>query len=297
MPRVLKVAAQQTSLAHSPSGAVDAHLMPGCSPEYCCVVTARAFLVRASASAGYHLTRVSTRLQTGHATQVAATDTVNSSNSSVEDVVTQPNALGGRQRDSMASSRNMEWPWTLAHLRSEPGRVLDFGSGNGFIALGAAFAGKDVVAVDLQPEQWSFGPHRIEYVQGDFNELEFETNSFDQILNCSSVEHVGLAGRYGATDDPDGDLRVMEKLARLLKPGGDMVLTIPVGLDAVIAPLHRIYGEKRLPLLLAHWQILKESYWAQLTDTRYEQVTREQALADPGSETYWALGLYVLGPR
>lgn len=226
-------------------------------------MTAREFLVRGTAFAGYQLIRASERLQ--------------------------PAALGG--------DREIEWAWTLTHIRQGGGRVLDFGSGNGMMALGALFAGNNVIAVDLLPEEYSFDPRGIDYVQGDFNELDFEPGSFDQILNCSSIEHVGLAGRYGSPDDPDGDLRAMEKMAGLLKADGNMVLTIPVGGDAIHAPNHRIYGEQRLPRLLERWEIREESYWAKPGGPRFEPVPREQALAEEGSASYYALGLFVVTPR
>jgi len=203
----------------------------------------------------------------------------------------------GPSTRTLAGDREVEWTWTLAHVRQGPGRVLDFGSGNGMMALGAWFAGNDVVAVDLESEHYPFHPHRIEYVRGDVNALQFERHSFDQIINCSSVEHVGLAGRYGSGNEPDGDLRAMENLARILKPDGDMVLTIPVGVDAVHTPLHRIYGEARLPRLLEHWKIREEAYWGKPAGDRFEPVTREQAFSDVGSRSYYALGLYVVTPR
>jgi SAM-dependent methyltransferase len=238
----------------------------------------RTFAVRATAFAGYHLTRLSDQLRVAPA----------------------PFGSGSGARPAqrtLSGDREIEWTWTLAHVRHVPGRVLDFGSGNGMMALGASFAGSDVVAVDLEPEQYPFHPHRIEYVRGDFNELELGAHSFDQILNCSSVEHVGLAGRYGSLDEPDGDLRAMGKMARILKPDGDMVLTIPVGIDAVHAPNHRIYGKERLPRLLEHWQIREEAYWAKPSNERFEPVNREQALAETGSASYYALGLFVVTPR
>jgi SAM-dependent methyltransferase len=239
-------------------------------------VATRRFLIRATGVAGHRLTQLSRRLDQAPA---------------------QHDAGDGAGR-TLAGDREIEWTWTLAHVRRGPGRVLDFGSGNGMMALGAAFAGNDeVVAVDLLPEQYPFHPDGIEYVHADFNELDLAAGSFDQIINCSSVEHVGLAGRYGAADEPDGDLRAMEKMHRILKPDGDMVLTIPVGLDAVHSPLHRIYGEERLPRLLEHWQIREERYWAKPRDDRFEPVTREQALAVAGSASYYALGLYVVTPR
>lgn len=234
-------------------------------------VTVRDFLGRATGFAGFHLIRASERLRAAPGIEPA-------------------------QR-TLAGDREIEWTWTLCHVRRGPGRVLDFGSGNGMMALGAAFAGNDVVAVDLGPEGYPFHPQGIEYVEGDFNDLDFEPASFDQIINCSSTEHVGLAGRYGSPDEPDGDLRAMEKMARILKPGGDMVLTIPVGLDAVHPPLHRIYGEQRLSRLLEHWEIREERFWGKPAGPRFEPVTREQALADVGSRSYYGLGLFVVTPR
>jgi SAM-dependent methyltransferase len=234
-------------------------------------VSTREFLVRATALAGRRVTGLSRRLD-------------------------QRPAAEPHER-TLAGDREIEWTWTLAHVRRHPGRVLDFGSGNGMMALGARFAGNEVVAVDLQSEHFAFHPHGIEYVQGDFNELELEPDSFDQIINCSSIEHVGLAGRYGSDDDPDGDLRAMEKMARVLRPDGDMVLTLPVGRDAVHRPLHRIYGEERLPRLLERWEVREAQYWAKPTDDRFEPATREQALAEVGSASYYALGLFVVTPR
>lgn len=234
---------------------------------------AKRFSVRATASAGYRLTRLSARLDRSGAE---------------DDVVDAP------EERTLVGERDVEWAWTLAHVHRGPGRVLDFGSGNGMLALGATFAGNEAVAVDLEPEQYLFRGHDIEYVQGDFNAMEFEPASFDQIINCSSIEHVGVAGRYGSPDAPDGDLDAMARMAELLKPGGDMVLSIPLGRDGIYAPWHRVYGPERLPRLLSRWNVQRESYWAKVGSEKYEPVGREHALADRGSATYYALGLYVL---
>jgi SAM-dependent methyltransferase len=237
-------------------------------------VNGRAFLVRATASASYRLGRLSSRLE---APRAAAGD-----------------AAAER---TLEGEREVEWAWCIGHIRPGPGRVLDFGSGNGMIALGASLAGNESVAVDLERQQYLFHGNGIEYVQGDFLQLDFEPRSFDQIVNCSSIEHVGLAGRYGSADRPDGDLEAMAKLAGLLRPGGEMVLAIPLGQDAVFAPWHRVYGEERLSLLLERWTVTAESYWAKVDGEKYEPVARAEALADVGSATYYALGLYVVVPR
>jgi len=234
----------------------------------------RAFAVRATASAGYRLTRLSSRLRVEEAQNV--------------------NEDG---RPTLAGDRDVEWAWTLGQLRAEPGDVLDFGAGHGLLSLGAAFRGHRVVAVDLEPQSFMFTHPRIEYRQGDVNEIELRAESFDQVLNCSTVEHVGLAGRYGSPDDPDGDLRAMQKLADALRAGGTMVLTIPVGRDGVYAPYHRVYGTARLPPLLEQFDIVRSEFRAKGAAGTWDLVDKADALATQGSASYYALGLFLLVRR
>eukprot|EP01036_Dinobryon_divergens_P029429 gene29430-38523_t len=76
-----------------------------------------------------------------------------------------------------------------------------------------------------------------------------EVSSFDIALSASSFDHDGL-GRYGDPLNPDADLEAMAKARSILKPGGLLFLTVPVGPDVLVFNLHRRYGPARLPLLL-----------------------------------------------
>jgi SAM-dependent methyltransferase len=209
----------------------------------------------------------------------------------------EPKISSSSQGRTLEGDRDIEWAWVLAHLRDEPGRVLDLGAGHGLLSLAAAFRGHEVVAVDLEANAFRFDAPGIEYRRGDFNDMELGDASFDQVLNCSTIEHFGLGGRYGSRDERDADLAGMARLARLLRPKGTMVLTVPVGRDGVYAPLHRVYGEERLPRLLEGYHTLRETYFAKPdSDDRWQPVERAAALAEPSSARYYALGLFVLEP-
>jgi hypothetical protein len=73
-----------------------------------------------------------------------------------------------------------------------------------------------------------------------------------------------------------------------------MVLTIPVGRDMVCAPLHRIYGERRLPRLIDGFDVVEQQYWRKDRERGWMQTERAIALATEGSESFYSLGLFVL---
>ena len=174
-----------------------------------------------------------------------------------------------------------------------PGTTLDFGTDIGFLAIAAAQRGHVVVAFDRLASTLDYVHPRVRHVQGDVLTHDFGDQRFDQILNCSSVEHVGLGGRYGSSDAPDGDLQAMATMRGLLSPGGRILLTIPVGRDMVCAPQHRIYGEDRLPRLIDGFAVDEQQFWLK-TDAGWRQCERAQALATEGSTSFYSLGLFVL---
>jgi hypothetical protein len=79
----------------------------------------------------------------------------------------------------------------------------------------------------------------------------------DFAFSFSSLEHAGL-GRYGDPLNPFGDLEAVARVWCLLRPGGTFFLAVPVGWEHVNFNGHRVYGPRRLPLLLsAGWELLE----------------------------------------
>ena len=195
--------------------------------------------------------------------------------------------------ETLAGDRWVEWSFCIGKMSEGPGTTLDFGADIGFLSLGAAQRGHDVVALDRLPPQLTFSHPRVEPLQGDILDRPLGERTFDQIINCSSVEHVGLGGRYGSFDAEDGDIEAMGVLADALAPDGRHILTIPVGRDGVYGPNHRVYGEQRLPRLLERYEAEEEQWWVKRGDV-WVQADRGAALATQGSASFYALGLFVL---
>ncbi|KJE96764.1 hypothetical protein CAOG_07036 [Capsaspora owczarzaki ATCC 30864] len=88
-----------------------------------------------------------------------------------------------------------------------------------------------------------------------------EHGLFDVAVSITSFDHDGL-GRYGDPVHPAADLLAMQNVRCVLKPGGRLVLTVPVGPDGLAWNLHRRYGPLRLPLLIQDWQVRRRIGWS-----------------------------------
>jgi hypothetical protein len=212
----------------------------------------------------------------------------------------------GSRRDqtvpNIAGDRDIEWSWVAAHVPSGSGEALDFGNGGSHLGLIAAQRGFNVTAVDLERVEWPYLHPGLRFIKGDLLKLPLSQKHFDLVINCSTVEHVGLTGRYGVIESrPDGDLEAMARLKKLMKAGGVMLLTIPVGRDAVFASLCRVYGAQRLPRLLEGYKVEKEAFWVKDGQNRWVLCDQETALHFKPSASSWdplqnvyALGCFIL---
>lgn len=192
---------------------------------------------------------------------------------------TVPNLLG---------DRDVEWSWVASRIPPGPGHALDFGTGGGPLPLLMANRGWDVTALDLSEVRWPFAHEAVRFIRGDVLDVDLPINSFDLVVNCSSVEHVGLAGRYGVTRaDPDGDLKAMKRLRELMKEGATMLLTVPAGKDGLFSPLCRVYGSARLPKLVGGFRVQEETFWIKDDENRWILTGARQALEFPAYAGSW----------
>lgn len=82
--------------------------------------------------------------------------------------------------------------------------------------------------------------------RGDLMNLPFSDNSVKSLSCMHVIEHIGL-GRYGDPIDPDGDLKAIKELKRVLADGGALLFVVPIGGVAQIQfNAHRIYTYEQI---------------------------------------------------
>lgn len=84
----------------------------------------------------------------------------------------------------------------------------------------------------------------------DVTRLPFADASLASVSSLHVVEHVGL-GRYGDPLDPDGTRNAARELARIVKPGGRLYLSVPVGRERVCFNAHRVLAPRSVAAMFA----------------------------------------------
>jgi Caenorhabditis protein of unknown function, DUF268 len=201
-----------------------------------------------------------------------------------------------KDRLDLSGDRDVEWAWIGAKMPANAGRVLDLGPATSFTPLVASHNAAEVVGFDLTPEPTKFSAPNLRYVQGDILATPIPAPPYDTIINCSTTEHIGLSGRYDNREEPDGDLRAMTLLRQAMaSPASVMLFTIPVGLDGIYRPYHRVYGKDRLPKVLGDFKLVEDAFFAKINgENIWQKVARDVALDVQGSHSLYALGLFVL---
>jgi O-antigen chain-terminating methyltransferase len=128
------------------------------------------------------------------------------------------------------SERVVEIPWILSRYMGEDD-VLDIGTSNApevYIDSLSRMNIPHLVGVDLSGVDVA----NVAVVKGDMTKMPFPDCEFGLILCVSTLEHCGKDNsQYGIPSEVGtGDaVTALAEMARLLKPGGRLLLTLPYG--------------------------------------------------------------------
>jgi SAM-dependent methyltransferase len=133
------------------------------------------------------------------------------------------------------TERVIEIPWVFRRVAARDGRVLDVGTAHAldvYRRLLRRLPAGELHLVDLAPFDFEVAEAFVH--QADIRALPFPAGFFDATLCISTLEHIGLDnseyfdGRRDPADD-EGDLTALRELARVTKPDGRVLVTVPGG--------------------------------------------------------------------
>ncbi|OGM93292.1 hypothetical protein A2333_01435 [Candidatus Wolfebacteria bacterium RIFOXYB2_FULL_49_7] len=117
--------------------------------------------------------------------------------------------------------------------------------------------------------------------KADLLALPFADSSIASLSCMHTVEHVGL-GRYGDPIDPNGDLKAIRELKRVLAPGGSLLFVVPIGKAKIQFNAHRIYSYAMIMKYFNDLELREFSLIPETSGPMIVNATREQA----DKETY-----------
>jgi SAM-dependent methyltransferase len=134
--------------------------------------------------------------------------------------------------------RAVEFPWVLSRLAECGGRILDAGStlNHPYLLEQPTLKERELVICTLAPEEYTLRRANVSYLYGDLRKLIVRDGCMDAVACVSTLEHVGMDNTMLYTKDHSfqecnltDHLVAVAELARVLRPGGVALITVPFG--------------------------------------------------------------------
>lgn len=173
-----------------------------------------------------------------------------------------------------------------------PQHHVDVGSRlDGFVAHVASF--RQIEVFDVRPLKSSISG--ITFRQADMMKAEQVPLEHADSASClHAIEHFGL-GRYGDPIEADGVALGMKSLARLLKPGGVLYLSCPLGPDEVSFNAHRSLSPETLIDIAAKEGLETTRAWLFDSATKvFDSLPLPRITGSPIKYSRFTLALYLM---
>lgn len=179
-----------------------------------------------------------------------------------------------------------------AIFSQKPAKHVDVASRvDGFVAHVAAF--RDIEVFDIRPLNSS--AKNIVFRQGDLMNLDPTFYHYTDSLSClHALEHFGL-GRYGDPVNLHGYRNGFDSLYNMLKQGGTLYLSVPIGHQRVEFNAHRVFAiDTILNLAKLKLSLTKFSYVDPMGDF-FEDTSPEtcqRLITHTWSPAHYGLGIF-----
>jgi len=175
---------------------------------------------------------------------------------------------------------------------ASPDKHVDVGSRiDGFVAHIASF--REIEVLDIRP--MSTAIPNVRSVQADMMKPVGDDlrDYCDSLSSLHAVEHFGL-GRYGDPVDFDGHLRGIENLSRIVKPGGTLYFSVPIGPQRIEFNAHRVFSVAYLLALFADEFVLEQFSYVDDAGDLHEDVPMTADDAQESFGCYYGCGIFEL---
>jgi len=167
--------------------------------------------------------------------------------------------------------------------QTRPQRHVDISSTLAFVTMVSAFVPVDYY--EWRPPKLTLS--NLTTGHADLLALPFADGSVKSLSCMHTIEHVGL-GRYGDPIDPDGDLKAIDELKRVLALGGDLLFVVPLGRAKIRFNAHRVYSYEQVrsyfpELKLMEFSLILEDASGLVSDPPQELVDAQ----DEGCGCFW----------
>jgi SAM-dependent methyltransferase len=128
-------------------------------------------------------------------------------------------------------------------FNANPEKHVDIGSRiDGFVSILASF--RDVEVFDIRP--FDLKVLKIKFIRADLMNDNFSITNYTDSVSClHAIEHFGL-GRYGDKLDPNGHLKGLDNIYKMLIPNGKFYFSTLIGPQRIEYDAHRIFSVKYL---------------------------------------------------
>jgi len=123
-----------------------------------------------------------------------------------------------------------------------------------YACIALAYGAKGVVIIS--PRDMVVDDERIVCATPD----QVKEGFADYVISICEIQQEGL-GKYDGQCVPDADMTAMRVCHKILKKNGKMFLSLPCGRDMIIWNKGRIYGRRRLKLLMDEWSLRGTIGW------------------------------------
>ena len=123
----------------------------------------------------------------------------------------------------------------------------------------------------------------LTFIQSDIKKTDFQDKFFDTVVAVSTIEHVGMHEK-----DLQGDKKAIKEIIRILKPGGLLLMTVPVGNKFKETTFERIYDPESLKSLIHSLKTSKIMFYKKEKSGAYIE-TEIEDLPEPEADA--AIGL------